>query len=186
MTQSSSGRKLSTLSLRKSRIRRSRGNKDVAKAIVVQGTAPSGPDCGKAGARSSGRWPSAHAAIWKNAPDRRRRRSGAHHASPLRLPSPSASQRAKVAGRSGIIRMPDGIVAELPVKVGGLVPSSAENAEEGSTSTEFYRARIKRGRTDLSCWRLRPLKKQSMRRSGSRSRTRCRLSTMGIAQSAPP
>jgi 3-oxoacyl-[acyl-carrier-protein] synthase II len=36
-----------------------------------------------------------------------------------------------ISGRSGIVRMPDDIVAELPVKIGGLVPSSAEDAEGG-------------------------------------------------------
>jgi 3-oxoacyl-[acyl-carrier-protein] synthase II len=36
-----------------------------------------------------------------------------------------------IAGLSGIIRLPDEIVAELPIKVGGLVPSSSVDAEGG-------------------------------------------------------
>ena len=43
------------------------------------------------------------------------------------------------------------------------------DVKEGSTRTESYRVRTKKGRTDLSCWRLQPLKKQSIRRSCSRT-----------------
>lgn len=36
-----------------------------------------------------------------------------------------------LAGRSGIVRLPNEIVGELPTKVGGLVPSSVDDAEGG-------------------------------------------------------
>lgn len=60
-------------------------------------------------------------------------------------------------GESGIRALPDEIVADLPVKVGGQVPALAQDAEAGFNPDASVAPKTKRKWTALSCllWRRR-------------------------------
>jgi 3-oxoacyl-(acyl-carrier-protein) synthase len=75
-------------------------------------------------------------------------------------------------GQSGIRRLPDEMVGDLSAKVGGVVPSIAEDLEAGFDPDAFWRQRTSGRWTGSFSSRWRRLRRRSRRRVGSLTQTK--------------